>query len=65
MQVCYVLNPHGYETHHYCWMSVERGMLLSYMAPVASLILVGFSNEQSKIQLFSALSPPTPSVLVA
>ncbi|PSN32309.1 hypothetical protein C0J52_15714 [Blattella germanica] len=37
--VCYALNPRGYETHHYCWMSVVRGMLLSYMAPVASLIM--------------------------
>ncbi|KDR13293.1 brain-specific angiogenesis inhibitor 1-like isoform X2 [Zootermopsis nevadensis] len=37
--VCYTVNPRGYETRHYCWMSVERGMLLSYMTPVASLIL--------------------------
>ncbi|XP_023703884.1 adhesion G-protein coupled receptor D2 isoform X2 [Cryptotermes secundus] len=37
--MCYALNPHGYETHRYCWMSVVRGMLLSYMVPVASLIL--------------------------
>ncbi|KAJ4436064.1 hypothetical protein ANN_18691, partial [Periplaneta americana] len=38
--MCYALNPKGYETHRYCWMSVVRGMLLSYMAPVASLIVV-------------------------
>ncbi|XP_068084857.1 adhesion G protein-coupled receptor E1 [Anabrus simplex] len=38
--ICYVINPRGYETHHYCWMSVERGMLLSYMVPIGTLIMV-------------------------
>jgi len=42
------MNPHGYETEHYCWMSVARGMLLSYMIPVASLILVGLSEDESR-----------------
>ncbi|CAG2054229.1 unnamed protein product [Timema podura] len=38
-QLCYVVNPRSYETRHYCWMSVERGMLFSYMVPVATLIM--------------------------
>nr|CAD7424539.1 unnamed protein product [Timema monikensis] len=37
--LCYVVNPRSYETRHYCWMSVERGMLFSYMVPVATLIM--------------------------
>ncbi|KAK8394894.1 hypothetical protein O3P69_005996 [Scylla paramamosain] len=38
--VSYVVNPEGYETRRYCWMSVERGMLVSFIVPVCSLILV-------------------------
>ncbi|XP_069161969.1 uncharacterized protein [Procambarus clarkii] len=38
--VSYVVNPGGYETRRYCWMSVERGMLVSFIVPVCSLILV-------------------------
>ncbi|XP_047118420.1 cadherin EGF LAG seven-pass G-type receptor 3-like [Schistocerca piceifrons] len=35
---CYLFNPHSYETRRFCWMSVERGMMFSYLVPVASLI---------------------------
>lgn len=38
--VSYVVNPEGYETRRYCWMSVERGMLVSFIVPVCTLILV-------------------------
>ncbi|XP_042216691.1 adhesion G protein-coupled receptor B1-like [Homarus americanus] len=38
--VSYVVNPNGYETRRYCWMSVERGMLVSFIVPVCTLILV-------------------------
>ncbi|XP_075214139.1 uncharacterized protein LOC142320317 [Lycorma delicatula] len=33
------LGGRGYETRFYCWMSVERGMFISFMLPVSSLIL--------------------------
>jgi len=51
--VCYTLNPHGYETEHYCWMSVARGMLLSYMIPVASLILANTTLSVLGLRLLS------------
>ncbi|CAL4107384.1 unnamed protein product, partial [Meganyctiphanes norvegica] len=38
--VSYMVNPEGYETHHYCWMSVERGMLISFIVPVCTLIMI-------------------------
>ncbi|XP_050734701.1 uncharacterized protein LOC127007598 [Eriocheir sinensis] len=38
--ISYVVNPEGYETRRYCWMSVERGMLVSFIVPVCSLILL-------------------------
>ncbi|KAL1124295.1 hypothetical protein AAG570_002063 [Ranatra chinensis] len=37
--VCTKLNRDGYESHDYCWMSVEKGMLFSFMIPVSVLML--------------------------
>ncbi|GFG32375.1 hypothetical protein Cfor_04355 [Coptotermes formosanus] len=51
--VCYALNPHGYETQQYCWMSVARGMLLSYMIPVASLILANTTLSVLGLRMLS------------
>ncbi|XP_054289267.1 uncharacterized protein LOC129004717 [Macrosteles quadrilineatus] len=35
-----MFNRRGYETRSFCWMSVARGMLYSFMVPVAILILL-------------------------
>ncbi|CAG2104217.1 unnamed protein product [Medioppia subpectinata] len=37
--VSYYLNPEGYETKRYCWMSIEGGMQYSFIVPVSVLIL--------------------------
>ncbi|GIY45416.1 adhesion G protein-coupled receptor E5 [Caerostris darwini] len=37
--VAFILNPHGYETTLYCWMSIQRGILWSFVFPVTGLIL--------------------------
>ncbi|XP_055934347.1 adhesion G-protein coupled receptor D1-like [Argiope bruennichi] len=38
--VAFVLNPHGYETTMYCWMSIQRGILWSFVFPVTGLIMI-------------------------
>ncbi|CAM1301751.1 Uncharacterised protein g3060 [Pycnogonum litorale] len=38
--MCYSLNAEGYETKRYCWMSIKRGMLLSYIVPIALLLAI-------------------------
>lgn len=37
--VSYVFANDGYEIQNYCWMSVQRGMIFSYMVPVSILII--------------------------
>ncbi|KAI2797969.1 hypothetical protein BLOT_013879 [Blomia tropicalis] len=34
----YLLNPRGYETRRYCWMSIEGGIQYSFIIPVLVLI---------------------------
>ncbi|GAB0087776.1 GPCR, family 2-like [Sergentomyia squamirostris] len=36
---CYILTGNGYETRHYCWLSVHRGMIVNYLIPISLLIL--------------------------
>ncbi|XP_034244122.1 cadherin EGF LAG seven-pass G-type receptor 3-like isoform X2 [Thrips palmi] len=36
----YAAQPRSYETHRYCWMAVQRGMLLTFVAPVTLMITV-------------------------
>uniref|UniRef100_A0A1B6DN44 G-protein coupled receptors family 2 profile 2 domain-containing protein n=1 Tax=Clastoptera arizonana TaxID=38151 RepID=A0A1B6DN44_9HEMI len=40
VMMCFLLNERGYETRVYCWMSLEKGMLFSFMIPVSVLILM-------------------------
>ncbi|RWS10220.1 hypothetical protein B4U79_13257 [Dinothrombium tinctorium] len=35
----YFLNPVGYEYRRYCWMSIEGGMMYSFIVPVSLLIM--------------------------
>ncbi|XP_024082244.1 latrophilin Cirl-like isoform X2 [Cimex lectularius] len=34
-----VVNFQGYEACHYCWMSVERGILILFMLPISALMI--------------------------
>ncbi|KAJ1521122.1 hypothetical protein ONE63_002824 [Megalurothrips usitatus] len=36
----YIAQPRSYETHRYCWMAVQRGLLLTFVAPVAVLVMI-------------------------
>lgn len=36
----FAVNPRGYEIRKYCWLSIERGMLISYIVPIFCLITV-------------------------
>ncbi|XP_073995154.1 uncharacterized protein isoform X2 [Rhodnius prolixus] len=36
--LCRLIDKEGYETRRYCWMSLERGMLLPFMVPVSVMI---------------------------
>jgi hypothetical protein len=35
-----MVHPRGYEFRRYCWLSIQKGMLVSYLVPVAFLITV-------------------------
>ncbi|GBP26321.1 CD97 antigen [Eumeta japonica] len=36
----YALSMEHYEIKHYCWMSLEKGMVFGFMAPITTLILI-------------------------
>ncbi|KOB65425.1 Uncharacterized protein OBRU01_22761, partial [Operophtera brumata] len=36
----YALSMEHYETKHYCWMSIEKGMVMGFMIPAMILILI-------------------------
>ncbi|KAJ3662239.1 hypothetical protein Zmor_006595 [Zophobas morio] len=38
--ISYFLSPHSFETKRFCFMSVQRGMIINYMLPVSLLIVV-------------------------
>lgn len=40
LQLSYMVHPRGYEFRRYCWLSIQKGMLVSYLVPVAFLITV-------------------------
>lgn len=40
VQASFLAHPEGYEARRYCWLSVQKGMLVSFLAPVAALITV-------------------------
>lgn len=58
--VCYGTDPHCYETSRFCWVSVERGMLLSFLLPVGALIVANtWLAVASLRQLTPAPESPT------
>lgn len=38
--ISFTINPRGYETRRYCWLSIQRGMLISFIVPMSLLILI-------------------------
>ncbi|XP_066905945.1 uncharacterized protein [Halyomorpha halys] len=41
----------GYESRDYCWMSVERGMVFSFMAPLSLLMIMNTGLSVAGLQL--------------
>lgn len=40
LQFNYALSMEHYEIKHYCWMSIEKGMVMGFMVPAMILILI-------------------------
>ncbi|XP_046400378.1 uncharacterized protein LOC124166750 [Ischnura elegans] len=59
LYACYNWNSRGYEWRHYCWLSVEGGMVLSFLAPVATLILIGTVASLMALRRISASTAAT------
>lgn len=36
----YVISPESYETRKFCFMSVQKGMIINYMLPVSILLIL-------------------------
>lgn len=43
----YKLNPAGYETKRYCWMSIEGGLTYNFILPVSFFIMVSFFSDNN------------------
>lgn len=39
-QISYLITPYSYETKRFCFISVQKGMILNYMLPVSLLIIL-------------------------
>lgn len=39
MKFSFVISSASYETFDYCWMSVQRGMIVNFMIPISALIV--------------------------
>ncbi|CAN7983724.1 unnamed protein product [Ixodes hexagonus] len=55
----FVVNPRGYEIRRYCWLSIQRGMLLSFIVPISILILVNTTLMVLVLRCFFAQRPVT------
>lgn len=40
LQFSFLTSSNSYETFEYCWMSVQRGMIVNFMIPISALIVV-------------------------
>lgn len=40
VMLSYAISSTSYEIHNYCWMSVQRGMIVNFMIPVSILIVI-------------------------
>ncbi len=65
LQMSYLINPDGYETRHYCWMSIEKGMVISFIVPVFLLIAVSnlFSYHISRSTQSTNYSSSSMSII--
>ncbi|XP_054159786.1 adhesion G protein-coupled receptor B3-like [Oppia nitens] len=57
--ISYYLNPEGYETKRYCWMSIEGGMQYSFIVPVSTLILTNTAIMLLVLKRFFETKPLT------
>ncbi|XP_029850961.2 adhesion G-protein coupled receptor D1 [Ixodes scapularis] len=55
----FVVNPRGYEIRRYCWLSIQRGMLLSFIVPISILIVVNTTLMVLVLRCFFAQRPVT------
>ncbi|XP_064471630.1 adhesion G protein-coupled receptor L3-like [Ornithodoros turicata] len=55
----FVVNPRGYEVRRYCWLSIQRGMLLSFIVPISILIVVNTTLMVLVLRHFFAQRPVT------
>ncbi|RZB49899.1 uncharacterized protein BDFB_008144, partial [Asbolus verrucosus] len=39
-EISYLVSPHNFETKRFCFMSVQKGMIVNYMLPVSLLIVI-------------------------
>ncbi|XP_057566021.1 adhesion G protein-coupled receptor E3-like [Hippopotamus amphibius kiboko] len=37
------LNPHGYGTPRHCWINLQKGFILSFLGPIAAIILINLT----------------------
>ncbi|KAK8760269.1 hypothetical protein V5799_028464, partial [Amblyomma americanum] len=54
-----LVNPRGYEARRYCWLSIQRGMLLSFIVPISILIVANTTLMVLVLRNFFAQKPTT------
>ncbi|XP_076335622.1 adhesion G protein-coupled receptor L2-like [Tachypleus tridentatus] len=57
---CYAYYPNGYETTLYCWLSVHRGMGISFLVPMALLIMANTAFIIASMRKYLFLRAITP-----
>ena len=41
--ISYILNPQSYESNRYCWISIKKGMIFSFVGPISLILLVSLA----------------------
>ncbi|XP_074599047.1 uncharacterized protein LOC141853559 [Brevipalpus obovatus] len=55
--ISYYLNPVGYETRRYCWMSIGGGMMYSFIVPISLLMMINTLIMCLILKRFFAFKP--------
>ncbi|XP_076328564.1 adhesion G protein-coupled receptor B2-like isoform X1 [Tachypleus tridentatus] len=56
----YVINPKGYETKRYCWLTIQGGMGISFVIPMTVLLMLNTVFILVSMKRFFALRSVTP-----
>ncbi|XP_013778247.2 latrophilin-like protein 1 [Limulus polyphemus] len=56
----YLINPKGYETNQYCWLTIQGGMGISFVLPMVFLLLLNTVFILASMKRFFALRSVTP-----